>query len=111
MTYLEFHNTVITGGDLLKRVQVASVSWALRMSAAPANTPNLDRKQVWGTEIFRSPKLAAIKLLWFAIASTGIPGNGSTIDDAALQNGVDNICNTYFEEAIAMPDITSILAN
>lgn len=107
MTYLEFYNLIESGGgNLTKRVQVAAVSWAVDTSLLPPESTDFEAKQAWAREIFSKPKSSAIKVLWFAVALTGIPGDGSTLTDAQLQGHVDNICNTNYAQAVLMPEMS-----
>jgi hypothetical protein len=105
MTYLEFFNTIVDS-NLAKRVQVAVVSWAIDTSLLPPEAPNKEAKTLWASEIFQKPKSSAIKTLWFAIASTGIPGDGSSLTDAQLQTQVDAISDSHYDEAVLLPDMS-----
>jgi hypothetical protein len=105
MTYLEFFDTIV-GSNLAKRTQVAVVSWALTVPELPANDPTKAAKQVWATEIFQKPKSSAVKILWFAISSIGIPDDGSSLTDAQLQGSVNSLSNSHYDEAVLLPDLS-----
>jgi hypothetical protein len=109
MTYLEFYNLATSGGDLLKRVKVASIVWALQASALPPDAPNREGKQAFATKIFQNAEGVALKLVWFTIATTGLTGDGSQLTDAQLQTAVNNLCNTYFGAALEVPDLGAVL--
>lgn len=109
MTYLEFYDAAINGSNLTKRVQVAAVAWALTVNALSDTDPTKVKKQEWATEIFTKPLSSAIKLMWFAIGTIGISGDGSTIPDTSLQTSVNNISNTHYANALLMPDMSSII--
>lgn len=109
MTYLEFYTLATTGGDLLKRVKVAAVVWALQASALPESDPDKAGKQAFASAIFRDSDAVAIKLIWFTIATTGLTGDGSSTPDADIQTAVNNLCDTYFNQAVEIPGLNSIL--
>jgi hypothetical protein len=110
MTYLEFYTLATNGGDVLKRVKVAAVVWAIQASALPPTAPNKEGKQALATKIFQKSDGLSINLAWFTLATGGLSGDPTQATDAQIQSVVNDLCDTYFEAALEIPDLNSVLA-
>lgn len=109
MTYLEFYQLATNGGDLLKRIKVASVVWAINTADLPPETPDLEAKRALATAIFKDSDVVALKTLWFAIAGTGLPNNPDALTDTQIQNAVNDTLNDNANDALLLPSLGAIL--
>lgn len=114
MTYLEFYNIATEGGELLKRLKVAVIFWALEVAqSVPTTTleedPKREAKIALAREVTKDAEGASLRVIWFVLAGQELNNNGENLSDAALQGIVSGLLNTYAAEAMELPRLDVLL--